>query len=224
MNHPIVMSYSGGKDSSFALHMLRQQSQWKVERLLTTATREYMRSSMHGIRHDLVLAQAESIGLPLDVVWMEATGGSEDYEASMMQTLQRYLKQGIEYMAFGDLYLEDVRAYREALNASVGMNSLFPVWGIPTPEFARDFIANGFKAIVVCVDITQLDACFCGRTFDAQFLADLPDGVDPCAENGEFHTFCYDGPIFQHPVAFTTGGRVLREGRFEYLDLLPSDE
>jgi len=215
------MSYSGGKDSSFALYLLRQQTQWKVVRLLTTGTREYMRSSMHGIRHDLVADQAQCIGLPLDVVWMDAGGGGKDYEASIKLTLQGYLKRGIKHVAFGDLFLEDVRAYREELNNSVGIKSVFPVWGIPTPQLAHDFIAQGFKAIVVCVDTTQLDASFCGRAFDTQLLDDLPKGVDPCAENGEFHTFCYDGPIFQCPVSFLTGDRVLRDGRFEYLDLLP---
>jgi diphthamide synthase (EF-2-diphthine--ammonia ligase) len=119
------------------------------------------------------------------------------------------------------LYLEDVRAYREELNASVGIQSLFPVWGIPTKEFARKFIYAGFKAVVVCVDTTQLDASFCGRAFDESFLQDLPDGVDWCAEKGEFHTFCYDGPIFRKPIAFSKGEIVLRENRFYYLDVVP---
>lgn len=217
---PIVLSYSGGKDSSYALHTLRKDSQWDVRRLLTTATRDYLRSSMHGIRIELVQQQAQSIGIPLDIVWMDANGGGDDYKTKMATMLRSFKGEGMEHVAFGDLYLEDVRAYREQMNASVGMKSLFPVWGTPTREFAQRFIDDGFKAIVVCVDTTQLDASFCGREFDGAFLADLPEEVDWCAEKGEFHTFCYDGPIFQQPIPFTKGEKVLRDERFHYLDLL----
>jgi uncharacterized protein (TIGR00290 family) len=221
MSRPVVMSYSGGKDSSYALYSLQQDKRWDVARLLTTCTRDYQRSSMHGVRLELLHQQAEQIGLPLDIVWLDAGDGGDGYRKQMESMLVWYKEHGLEHVAFGDLYLEDVRAYREALNASVGIQSLFPVWGIPTKEFARNFIDAGFKAVVVCVDTTQLDASFCGREFDESFLQDLPDGVDWCAENGEFHTFCYDGPIFRNPIAFTKGEFVLREDRFYYLDLVP---
>jgi uncharacterized protein (TIGR00290 family) len=220
---PVALSFSGGKDSSYALYALKQDPAWRVERLLATATREYGRNSMHGIRMELVQQQAESIGIPLDVVWLNANGSGDDYERAMERMLQRYKEQGIEHVAFGDLYLEDVRQYREQLNAAAGIHSIFPVWGRPTRQFAEQFIAAGFKAVVVCVDTTQLDASFCGREFDASFLADLPEGIDWCAENGEFHTFCYDGPIFREPIAFRRGDYVLRDGRFYYLDLVPLD-
>jgi uncharacterized protein (TIGR00290 family) len=220
---PVALSFSGGKDSSYALYALQQDPAWRVERLMATATREYGRNSMHGIRMELVQQQAESIGIPLDVVWLNANGSGDDYERAMERMLQRYKEQGIEHVAFGDLYLEDVRQYREQLNAAAGIHSVFPVWGIPTRQFAEQFIAAGFKAVVVCVDTTQLDASFCGREFDASFLADLPEGIDWCAEKGEFHTFCYDGPIFREPIAFRRGDYVLRDGRFYYLDLVPTD-
>ncbi len=179
---------------------------------------------MHGVRMELIQKQADAMGLPLDVVWMNANGGGDDYERAMERTLRRYKEQGIEHVAFGDLYLEDVREYREQLNASAGIHSVFPVWGIPTRQFAEQFIAAGFKAIVVCVDTTQLDASFCGREFDQSFLADLPDGIDWCAEKGEFHTFCYDGPVFRKPIAFERGECVLRDDRFYYMDLIPAED
>lgn len=223
MARSVVMSYSGGKDSSSALYTLTQDASWEVKRLLTTATVDYQRTSMHGVRLDLLEKQAAAIGLPLDVVWMNATGGADDYENKMENMLRRYKDEGIEYVAFGDLYLEDVRAYREKMNESVGMKSVFPVWGCPTKEFSERFIEDGFRAIVVCVDSTQLDISYCGREFDMAFLRDLPEGVDWCAENGEFHTFCYDGPVFKEAVPFAQGKKVMRNERFYYLDLLPVD-
>jgi uncharacterized protein (TIGR00290 family) len=218
---PVVMSYSGGKDSSYALYTLQQDPNWSVVRLLSTGTREYQRNSMHGVRMELLYRQSESIGLPLDVVWMDANVGGKGYESAMKTVLNRYKSEGIAHVGFGDLYLEDVRQYREQMNSTAGIQSLFPVWGAPTKEFARSFIRVGFKAIVVCVDTTQLDASFCGREFDESLLMDLPEGVDWCAENGEFHTFCYDGPLFKEPISFAKGETVLRDERFYYLDLLP---
>lgn len=215
------MSYSGGKDSSLALYQLSMSSDWEVKRLLTTANSTYKRSSMHGVRKELFQQQAESIGLPLDVVWMTSEDGGDGYQRKMKKALENYRADGLKHIAFGDLYLQDVRTYREAMNDTVGLGSLFPVWGIPTKEFAERFIELGFKAIVVCVDTTQLDASFCGREFDQAFLNDLPEGIDWCAEKGEFHTFCYDGPIFSRPILFRKGVHTLRENRFQYVDLLP---
>lgn len=221
MNEPIVMSYSGGKDSSMALYQLSQDPHWEVKRLLTTANAAYHRSSMHGVRTELFEQQAESIGLPLDVVWLASTDGADGYQRKMKAMLEHYRADGLNHVAFGDLYLNDVRQYREEMNRTAGMGSLFPVWGIPTREFAQMVIRSGFRAIIVCVDTTQLDASFCGRQFDQTLLNDLPAGIDWCAENGEFHTFCYDGPIFTKPVAFRTGEQTLRDNRFQYIDLLP---
>ena len=215
------MAYSGGKDSSMALYRLLNDPTWQVKRLLTTANATYQRSSMHGVRLELFRQQADAIGLPLDVVWLTPEDGGEGYRGKMTAVLQNYKSHGLNHMAFGDLYLEDVRQYREAMNQTVGMGSVFPVWGMPTQEFAKSVIQLGFKAIVVCVDTAQLDISFCGREFDEAFLNDLPAGIDWCAENGEFHTFCYDGPIFTNPVTFRTGERTLRENRFQYIDLLP---
>lgn len=216
------MSYSGGKDSTFALSELFKSPDWEVTRLLTTANSTYKRSSMHGVRTELFQQQADSIGLPLDVVWLTPKDGGDGYQRKMKKALEGYKVNGFTHIAFGDLYLEDVRAYREKMNETIGLGSLFPVWGIPTKEFAKTFIESGFKAIVVCVDTAQLDASFCGREFDEEFLSDLPAGTDWCAEKGEFHTFCYDGPIFSKPILFKKGDQTLRENRFQYIDLLPN--
>lgn len=221
MRKPLVLSYSGGKDSSLALHKLKENKEWEVARLLTTANRTYDRSSMHGVRMSLFEQQAASIGLPLDIVWLDPEDGGEGYATKMTKALKAYKEDGLQTIAFGDLYLEDVRAYREKMNTTIGLYSFFPVWGIPTKDFAQEFIEKGFKAIVVCVDTTQLSASFCGREFNQQFLEELPEGVDWCAEKGEFHTFCYDGPIFDSPIAFSIGEQVLRDERFQYVDLLP---
>lgn len=225
MKKPLVLSYSGGKDSSFALYTLQNSpslsAEWEVKRLLTTANSAYDRSSMHGVRRKLIEEQAASIDLPLDIVWLTPEDGGEGYKEKMNARLENYKAAGLNTIAFGDLYLEDIRSYREKMNASAGLESLFPIWGIPTKQLAKTFIEKGFKAIVVCVDTTQLDASFCGRLFDHAFLEDLPEEVDWCAEKGEFHTFCYDGPIFNKPVSFELGESVLRDGRFRYFDLLP---
>lgn len=219
MTKPVVLSYSGGKDCTYALHVLKQDPDWQVVRLLTTAARPHRRTSMHGVRIELLKRQAASLGLPLDIVWLDEDG--RDYESRMAEMLAGYKKRGIERVAFGDLYLEDIREYREHLNASVGMGSLFPLWGIPVRELAKRFIDDGFRAVVVCVDTEQLDRSFCGREYDASLLKELPASMDWCAEKGEFHTFCYDGPVFREAIPFVKGDKVLRDERFYYLDLLP---
>lgn len=221
MPRSVIMSYSGGKDCTYALHVLQRDPEWQVVRLLTTATRDHRRTSMHGVRIELLQRQAESLGLPLDILWLDTGGDGRDYEHRMKQRLEEYREQGIEQIAFGDLYLEDVREYRERLNASVGLGSLFPLWGIPARELAERFIDDGFRAVVVCVDTEQLDRSFCGREYDASLLKELPASMDWCAEKGEFHTFCYDGPVFREAIPFVKGDKVLRDERFYYLDLLP---
>ncbi len=218
---PVVLSFSGGKDSLLALARLAADPDWQVVRLLTTLNESYQRIAMHGVRRSLLEAQASSLGLPLDLVFLPVHGGNAEYEAALGHRLMEYRENGIHHVAFGDLFLEEVRRYRETHLAQVDMTGLFPLWGQPTDRLARRFIAEGYRAIVVCVDTTQLDPSFAGREFDDRFLADLPVTVDPCGERGEFHSFVYDGPPFIHPVMFQRGETVLRDQRFQYCELHP---
>ncbi|MHB1543918.1 MAG: Dph6-related ATP pyrophosphatase [Gammaproteobacteria bacterium] len=218
---PLALSFSGGKDSVLALAALHLRKQDRVTRLLTTVTREYGRIAMHGVREALLDRQAEALGLPLDKVYLTADSGQEEYEDRIREQLLDYRAQGIERVAFGDLFLEDIRAYREHQLAQVGMRGDFPLWGQDTRRLAEHFIDRGFCAVIVCVDTEQLAADFAGREFDRSFLSALPTGVDPAGERGEFHSFVYAGPLFSAPIAFVGGARVRRRGRFEYYDLLP---
>jgi len=204
-----------------ALHELRTGGEHEVVALLTTITEDYDRISMHGIRRALVEEQALRIGLPLETVYITKDASNEDYEARMREMLTRYREEGISLVAFGDIFLEEVRKYREDNLAKVAMKGLFPLWKRDTAVLARAFIMAGFKAIITCVDTHQLDGSFAGRSFDESFLAELPPSVDPCGENGEFHSFVYDGPIFPKPIACTVGEVVLRNERFSYCDVLP---
>ena len=218
---PLVLSFSGGKDSVCALAALRMQQNLKVTRLLTTLTREYQRIAMHGVRETLLDRQAEALGLPLDKIYLSAASSHAEYEDRMLDALTRYRAQGIERVAFGDLFLEDIRAYREQQLERVGMHGVFPLWGQDTRSLAAQFIDQGFRAVIVCVDIEQLAPEFSGREFDHDLLSALPAHVDPAGERGEFHTFVYAGPLFQEPIPFVRGERVRRLGRFEYTDLNP---
>jgi uncharacterized protein (TIGR00290 family) len=215
---PVALSWSSGKDCALALAELHAAGV-PVATLLTTVTTEYDRVSMHGTRRALLEAQAASLGLPLEVVELSPKSSNEEYEARMGEALARLRERGIETVAFGDLRLEDVRAYREAQLARAGMRALFPLWDRDTARTAREIIARGFRAVLTCVDGEVLDERFAGRDYDARLLAELPAGVDPCGENGEFHTFVHDGPGFRSPVRFTRGEVVLRDGRFWYCDL-----
>jgi uncharacterized protein (TIGR00290 family) len=219
MSEPVLLSWSGGKDSALALHALRQTPGVEVAGLLTTVTEEYDRISMHGVRRVLLERQAEEIGLPLSIVSIPPDCTNEIYEERMGAALAPHRERGIRHVAFGDLFLEDIRAYRESKLAGAGMSALFPVWGRDTAELAREFIAQTFAAILVCVDTEALDPAFAGRAFDEALLRDLPPGVDPCGENGEFHTFVHAGPIFRQPIAVRKGARETRLGRFRYCDL-----
>jgi uncharacterized protein (TIGR00290 family) len=219
MSEPVLLSWSGGKDSALALHALRQTPGVEVAGLLTTVTEEYDRISMHGVRRVLLERQAEELGLPLSIVSIPPDCTNEIYEERMGAALAPHRERGIRRVAFGDLFLEDIRAYRENKLAGAGMAALFPVWGRDTADLAREFIAQAFAAILVCVDTEALDPVFAGRAFDAALLRDLPTGVDPCGENGEFHTFVHAGPIFRQPIAIRTGARETRLGRFRYCDL-----
>lgn len=220
---PVLMSWSGGKDSCMALWELRRAGERRVEALLTTVTRDYDRISMHGVRCLLLERQAAALGLPLHPVRISPGADNAEYEAEMRRTLAHYQSRGVDEVAFGDLFLEDIRAYREKMLATQGMRGLYPLWGRDTGELIREFIGLGFRTVVVCVDPAKLDPRFAGRIIDERFLRDLPEGVDPCGENGEFHSFVFDGPLFSKPVRFSTGERVCREG-FWFCDLIPSPE
>jgi len=220
MTEDVLFCWSGGKDSAMALHALQSAHGHRVTALLTTVTEEYDRISMHGVRRVLLERQAESIGLPLHAVLIPPQCVNTTYEARMKEALSEHLARGVQRVAFGDIFLEDLRLYRERNLAQLGMEALFPIWKRDTRELARDFLRQRFQAIAVCVDPRVLDPSFVGRVLDESFFADLPPGVDPCGENGEFHTFVFDGPIFRTPVRFSTGEKVLRDG-FWFCDLLP---
>lgn len=218
---PILLAWSSGKDSAFSLHHLLNENNYQVVALLTTLTSDYDRVSMHGVRRTLVEKQAEALDLPLEIVTINKDASNEEYEAQMEATLLRYKQQGVNAVAFGDIFLEDVRQYRLNNLSKVGMQGVFPLWHQDTRQLVTSFIAQGFKSVITCVDTQVMDARFAGRIIDEAFLAELPDSVDPCGENGEFHSFVYDGPIFKQPVTFTLGERVLRDERFAYIDLMP---
>lgn len=218
---PILLAWSGGKDSALALQRLAGDPRWRVVGLLTTVTDEYERVAIHGVRRSILHAQAERIGLPLIEAHMPAKASNEIYEVAFAAALDgaRARWHGIETIAFGDLRLADVRAWREQQLARRSWGGQFPLWGEDTAQLARRFIAEGFRAILCCVDTQQLDAAFCGREFDGDLLADLPASCDPCGENGEFHTCVYAGPILREPLALIRGGRVWRDSRFQFVDL-----
>lgn len=215
---PVLMCWSGGKDSSLALQAVLQDPSLRVEALLTTVTEGYERISMHGVRCSLLMEQVDALGLPLEQVRIPMQASNASYEAALRDVLTRYQARGISRVVFGDLFLEDIRQYREERLAQLNMRGLFPLWRKETRQLARDFLAAGFRAILVCVDPRQIDPSFCGREFDEQLLAALPVNADPCGEHGEFHTFVYDGPIFQRPVEVARGEVVHRDG-FWFCDL-----
>jgi uncharacterized protein (TIGR00290 family) len=220
MGEPVLVSWSGGKDSAMALWEVRKAGGYEVAALLTTVTETYDRVSMHGVRRALLAKQAQAIGAPLHEVFIPPEASNSVYEVRMAEALRTYPERGVRSVVFGDIFLEDVRRYREAHLARIGMQGLFPLWKRDTRELMRDFLAAGFRAIVVCVDLKVLSAAFAGRMLDESFLRDLPPTVDPCGENGEFHSFVFDGPIFREPVHFLTGEVVIR-GEFCFCDLLP---
>jgi uncharacterized protein (TIGR00290 family) len=216
---PVIFSWSAGKDSAFGLWTLLKNQRFDVRALLTTLTEGYDRVSMSGVRDELLDRQAAAIGLPVIKVWIPPQCANEEYERRMASTLAAREFEGVYHVAFADLFLRDVREYREERLGRVGKTGVFPVWGRDTAELAHEMIAAGFRAIVVCVDPRALDASFAGRAFDEDFLADLPDRVDPCGENGEFHTFVYDGPLFRAPVPCRPGEVVARDG-FVFCDVV----
>ena len=222
MSQPIIFCWSGGKDSAMALHALQQRPDVRIAALLTTVTETYDRISMHGVRRELLVQQAQSIGLPLHEVRIPPQCVNPIYEARMEEALRIYYAEGVRTVAFGDIFLQDLRAYREKNLARIGMTALFPIWTRDTRELIRSFQAARFRAVAACIDPKVLDRSFAGRELDASFFRDLPSGVDPCGENGEFHTFVFDGPIFHNPIPVRPGEIVERDS-FIYCDLLPSE-
>jgi uncharacterized protein (TIGR00290 family) len=220
---PVVFAWSGGKDSAMALHCLLRDPAYEVAGLLTTVTEGYERISMHGVRCELLRQQAASIGLPLEEVRIPPQCPNTIYESRMAEAVLRYRERGILHLGFGDIFLRDLRAYRETNLAHVGMSALFPLWDIDTRELAARFLAGGFRARTACIDPRKLDRSFAGRELDAAFFRELPIGVDPCGENGEFHTFVFDGPIFPSPVPVVTG-QVVERDSFIFCDLLPDSQ
>jgi uncharacterized protein (TIGR00290 family) len=215
------LCWSSGKDSAWSLHALRTQGEVDVVGLLTTLNATHDRVAMHAVRRQLLEAQAAAAGLPLHVVPLPWPCPNGTYEELMAGAVDRAREQGVTAMAFGDLFLEEVRRYREAQMRSSGMRLLFPLWGRPTRELAHEMIAGGLQARLTCVDPRALPATFAGRPFDQALLDALPPGVDPCGENGEFHTFAHDGPMFHRPVPVVGGEVVARDG-FVFADLLPA--
>ncbi len=217
-----LLSWSTGKDSAWCLHVLRAMPEVELVGLFTTINEDAGRVAMHAVRRQLLEAQAEAAGLPLHAIPIPERCINADYEAAMGAFIGRMRAEGVEAMAFGDLFLEDVRAYREGRLEGTGIRPLFPLWGRDTAALAREMVDAGLRAHVTCVDPKQLPAGFAGRTFDAAFLADLPDGVDPCGERGEFHSFAHAGPMFRAPIPVTPGEIVERAG-FVFADLLPGE-
>lgn len=221
----VLLSWSGGKDSAWALHLLRQAGEFEVVALLTTVNERFRRVAIHGFREELLERQADLAGLPLWKVDLPFPCSNEEYEARMALVCARAVKEELDGIAFGDLFLEDIRSYRIAKLAGTGLKPLFPVWGIPTDALAQQMMSAGLQARLTCVDPRKVPPEFAGREWDAALLAELPEGVDPCGENGEFHTFCWAGPMFSGEIRVEAGERVERD-EFIYAELIevPSGE
>ena len=221
MKAKVILSWCSGKDRASALHVLRADPRVELVGLLTSVNQTLSRVAMHAVREGLLEAQAAALGLPLTKVYIPQPCSNAEYEAAMRAAVAAARQAGVTHMAFGDLFLEDIRAYREEKLAGSGIEPLFPIWGRPTAELSREMVDAGLRAVVTCVDPKQLDASFAGRIYDSSLLDDLPDGVDPCGERGEMHSFAYAGPMFAEPLRVTTGEIVERDG-FVYADVLPA--
>ena len=225
-------NWSSGKDASLALYRLKQDPDVYIDRLPTSINAHHDRVSMHGLRRELLNRQAESIGLPLETIELPEAPSMEDYNQIMEQAVKRLKSQAYTHCGFGDIFLEDLRKYREEQLEPHQISCIFPLWKSDTKALLHEFISLGFKAVVICIKAELLDESFLGREIDERFIADLPANVDPCGENGEFHTFCYDGPIFNHPIAFQTGEKTYKEYKnpegkagmgFWFQELIPID-
>ena len=226
-------NWSSGKDAALAYYRIQQDPNWSIHRLLTTVNEVHQRVTMHGLRIELLERQAQELGLPLDKLYLPANPSMEDYDHLLSQQLEQYVGQGYTHSVFGDINLQELRDYREKQLDKLNLKGVFPLWQEDTRALLEESNSVGFKSIIICLDNRKLDESFLGRTLDLAFLEELPPEVDPCGENGEFHTFCYDGPIFQNPISFTLGERVLRTypnpsdasgppAAFQFLDLLPA--
>ncbi|WP_296058485.1 adenine nucleotide alpha hydrolase [uncultured Amphritea sp.] len=220
MKKKTLMSWSSGKDSAWALYQLQNDPEIELKGLICTVNKEFDRVAMHGVRVELLKAQANSIGLPLEIIELPNPCSHKDYAKIMGKFLQRMQNEGIDCMAFGDLYLEDIRAYRENNLAGTGITALFPLWQIPTGQLSREMLNGGLKTVITCVDPKQAPAELAGREYNQAFIDGLPDSVDPCGENGEFHSFVFDGPMLRHKIDITVGEIVTRDN-FVFADLLP---
>lgn len=219
----ILLSWSSGKDSAFALAKLRSENEFEVVGLVTTVNAPAQRVAMHAVRDELLCLQADAVGLPVYRIEIPSPCSNAQYEAAMARFITDVVARGITHMAFGDLFLADVRAYRERQLSGTGITPLFPLWERDAIALSQEMVASGVKAVLTCVDPRQLDPAFVGRSFDAAFLAELPATCDPCGENGEFHTFTWDGPAFRKAVPISVGEIVERDG-FVFADLLPAVE
>jgi uncharacterized protein (TIGR00290 family) len=220
MKEPIVVSWSGGKDSALALYEILRSDQFEVLALLTTVTDVYDQISMHGVPRVLLEAQAASLGLHLEIMRIAKGAPNTEYEACLLEMLSTYKQRGVSRVSFGDLFLEDIRQYRESVLGRIGMRGLYPLWHRDTAQLAQQLITLGFRTVVTCVDPKVMSASFAGKEIDRAFLSSLPPGVDPCGENGEFHTFVFDGPIFREPVRFAVG-KVESRDSFYFCNLVP---
>lgn len=218
----IALSWSGGKDSNLSLYKLISEGKYEPKYLLTSVTRDYGRVSIHGIRTDLIETQASRVSRDLDIAYISKNTSNDEYEAVMREKVIKYRMEGIKWVAFGDIFLQDIREYRESRMAREGMGCIFPLWGRNTGDLAEEFIKAGFRAILCSVDSRKLGEKFAGMEFDETLLENLPNNVDPCGENGEFHTFVYDGPTFSRSVLFKKGEIVLKDNMY-FLDLLKSE-
>ncbi len=221
MKKKTILSWSTGKDSAWSTYQLQQRDDIELVGCLCTINQTYQRTAMHAVRVELLKAQAAALNLPLTIIELPFPCSNEQYQQIMADATQKLVEQGIECMCFGDLYLEDIRDYRIKNLAGTGIEPVFPLWQKPTKALAQEMIAGGLKTVITCVDPKQLDASFAGRLFDESFLNDLPEGVDPCGENGEFHSFVYDGPMFHAPIAIKVGEVVERDG-FVFADVTPA--
>jgi uncharacterized protein (TIGR00290 family) len=217
----VLFTWSGGRDSALALYELQRKKDYEISALLTTITAEYNRICMHGLRQILLERQANALNLRLEKVFISKDVSNEEYECKIQEILKKYQEDGKTSVAYGDIFLEDIREYREKNLSKLGIRGIFPLWKKNTNELAHKFINLGFKAIIICIDSKTLNKSFVGRIFDEQFLSDLPSTVNPCGENGEFHSFVFDGPIFKKKILFKKGKIVFRDNRFYYCDLLP---
>ena len=221
MTKPVFLSWSSGKDSAWTLHTLQQDPNYEVVALVTTVNEKYKRVAMHGVREQILQQQADAAGLPLHTLNIPSPCSNAEYEAVMQDFLKIMQKNKIKYMAFGDLYLEDIRQYREKQLEGTGITPVFPLWQKPTLPLAKEMIDGGLEATITCIDPRKLSADFAGRGFDHDFINSLPDDVDPCGENGEFHSCVHNGPMFKNPIALS-GGDVVERDNFIFADLIPS--